>query len=97
MAYQGVPLSKFARGDYVFTVHRDGEVHLVEARNGGSAPIPVCHIYNPHTSPGWLSGWFLDSWRPWIERQAHRVITEATAAEGDRVSDDSAQPDHIPQ
>lgn len=88
-------IGEFERDQYVFTVHRDGEVHRVAAREGGSAPVLVCHIYNPYTSPGWLSGWFLDAWRPWIEQQARRVIAEAEEPEGDRSPVASAQPDHI--
>ncbi|MFG3342397.1 hypothetical protein [Glycomyces sp. NPDC048151] len=90
-------VGEFTRDQYVFTLRRDGEVHRVEAREGDSVPIPVCHIYNPYTSPGWLSGWFLDWWRPWIELQAQRVIAEAAAAGSDREPDASTQPDHIPR
>jgi hypothetical protein len=90
-------IGEFEREDYTFTVLRDGEVHRIEARKGNASAGLVCHIYNPYTSPDWCSGWFVDSWRPWIEHQAQRVIAEAAAAEGDAASGVSAQPDHLPR
>jgi hypothetical protein len=95
--HRPTPIGEFRRDEYVFAVLRDGEVHRVEAREGGSAPILVCHIYNPFTSPDWRPGWAGDSWRPWIEQNAQRVIAEAAAAESDPALGVSAQPDHLPQ
>ena len=97
MSDMEAPIGEFERGAFVFAVHRDGEVHRVEAREGDSAPVLVCHIYNRYTSAAWSSGWQRDSWRPWIEQQAHRIIAEAEEPEGDRSPVAQAQQDHIPQ
>jgi hypothetical protein len=90
-------VGEFERDQYTFAVHRGGEVHRVEARDGDSAPVLVCHIYNPFTSPDWFSGWFLDAWRPWIEQQARSVIADAATVVSERAPDALKQPDHIPR
>jgi hypothetical protein len=74
---QPEPIGEFERDPYFFTVRRDGEVHCVQARNGKGPAVLVCHIYSQFTPPDWCAGWFLDSWRPWIEQHARRVIADA--------------------
>lgn len=81
---KAVPLGEFQRERWHFTVSAEGGKHRVDAREDDSSGELVCRIHSMFTPAEWFPTWRNGAWRPWIEREALRIITEAEQADHPR-------------